>query len=78
MLLEVHPDNPNPREIAIAIEALQNNGLIIYPTDTVYGLAWDINSPKDFDKIVKIKGNNALKETISLVCSDIRQVSQST
>jgi tRNA threonylcarbamoyl adenosine modification protein (Sua5/YciO/YrdC/YwlC family) len=78
MLLEVHPDNPNPREIAIAIEALKNNGLIIYPTDTVYGLAWDINSPKAFDKIVKIKGKNALKENFSMVCSDISQVSQFT
>jgi len=76
MLLQIHPDNPNPREIAMAIEALQNNGLIIYPTDTVYGLAWDINSPKAFDKIVKIKGKNALKENFSMVCSEISQVSQ--
>lgn len=78
MLLQIHPDNPNPREIGMAIEALQNNGLIIYPTDTVYGLAWDINSPKAFDKIVKIKGKNALKENFSLVCSEISQVSQFT
>lgn len=78
MLLQIHPDNPNPREIAMAIEALQNNGLIIYPTDTVYGLAWDINSPKAFDKIVKIKGKNALKENFSMVCNDISQVSQFT
>jgi len=78
MLLHIHPDNPNPREIAMAIKALQNNGLIIYPTDTVYGLAWDINSPKAFDKIVKIKGKNALKENFSLVCNDISQVSQFT
>jgi len=78
MLLQIHPDNPNPREIAMAIKSLQNNGLIIYPTDTVYGLAWDINSPKAFDKIVKIKGKNALKENFSLVCNDISQVSQFT
>lgn len=78
MLLHIHPDNPNPREIAMAIKALQNNGLIIYPTDTVYGLAWDINSPKAFDKIVKIKGKNALKENFSLVCNDISQISQFT
>ncbi|MDA3953609.1 MAG: L-threonylcarbamoyladenylate synthase [Bacteroidales bacterium] len=76
MLLQIHPDNPNPREIAMVISALQNNGLIIYPTDTVYGLAWDINSPKAFDKIVKIKGKNALKENFSLVCNDISQISQ--
>ena len=78
MLLQIHPDNPNPREIAMAIDALKNNGLIIYPTDTVYGLAWDINSPKAFDRIVKIKGKNALKENFSLVCQDISQVSQFT
>lgn len=78
MLLQIHPDNPNPREISMAIEALQNNGLIIYPTDTVYGLAWDINSPKAFDKIVRIKGKNALKENFSLVCNNISQVSQFT
>lgn len=78
MLLQVHPENPNPREIAMAIDALQNNGLIIYPTDTVYGLAWDINSPKAFDRIVKIKGKNALKENFSMVCQDISQVSQFT
>ncbi|MFC2152431.1 L-threonylcarbamoyladenylate synthase [Bacteroidota bacterium] len=78
MLLQIHPDNPNPREIAMAIEALQNNGLIIYPTDTVYGLAWDINSTKAFDQIVKIKGKNALKENFSLICNDISQVSQFT
>jgi len=78
MLLQIHPDNPNPREISMAIEALQNNGLIIYPTDTVYGLAWDINSPKAFDKIVRIKGKNALKENFSMVCNDISQVSQFT
>ncbi len=78
MLLQIHPDNPNPREIAMAVEDLKRNGLIIYPTDTVYGLAWDINSPKAFDKIVRIKGKNALQEKFSIVCSDISQVSQFT
>jgi len=78
MLLHIHPDNPNPREIAIAVEALKNNGLIIYPTDTVYGLAWDINSPKAFDQIVRIKGKSALKENFSLICNDLSQVSQFT
>lgn len=78
MLLQIHPDNPNQREIAMAVEALKNDGLIIYPTDTVYGLAWNINSPKAFDRIVRIKGKNALKENFSLVCNDISQVSQFT
>ena len=78
MLLHIHPDNPNPREIAIAVESLKNNGLIIYPTDTVYGLAWDINSPKAFDQIVRIKGKSALKENFSLICNDLSQVSQFT
>jgi tRNA threonylcarbamoyl adenosine modification protein (Sua5/YciO/YrdC/YwlC family) len=76
MLLRVHPDNPNSREINQAVDALRNNGLVIYPTDTVYGLAWDINSPKAFDKIVRIKGKNALKENFSVVCSELSQISQ--
>ena len=78
MFLTIHPDNPNPREISMAVEALKNNGLIIYPTDTVYGLAWDINSPKAFDRIVRIKGKNALKENFSVVCNELSQVSQFT
>ncbi|MGM0504513.1 MAG: L-threonylcarbamoyladenylate synthase [Bacteroidota bacterium] len=78
MLLQIHPENPNPREMAMVIEALRNDGLIIYPTDTVYGLGWSINSPKAFDKIVRIKGKNALKENFSIICSDISQVSQFT
>jgi tRNA threonylcarbamoyl adenosine modification protein (Sua5/YciO/YrdC/YwlC family) len=78
MLLQIHPDNPNPREMAMVIEALKNDGLIIYPTDTVYGLGWSIHSPKAFDKIVRIKGKNALKENFSIICSDISQVSQFT
>lgn len=78
MLLQIHPDNPNPREISKVISALENDGLVVYPTDTVYGLCWDINSPKAFDKIVRMKGKNALKENFSLICSDISQVSEFT
>ncbi|OFX83145.1 MAG: threonylcarbamoyl-AMP synthase [Bacteroidetes bacterium GWF2_33_16] len=78
MLLQIHPDNPNAREISKVIEALEKDGLIIYPTDTVYGLCWDINSPKAFDKIVRLKGKNALKENFSLICENISQVSEFT
>jgi tRNA threonylcarbamoyl adenosine modification protein (Sua5/YciO/YrdC/YwlC family) len=78
MLIVIHPDNPNPREISKVIHALENDGLVIYPTDTVYGLCWDINSPKAFDKIVRLKGKNALKENFSLICEDISQVSEFT
>jgi tRNA threonylcarbamoyl adenosine modification protein (Sua5/YciO/YrdC/YwlC family) len=78
MLLQIHPDNPNAREIAKVCEALENDGLVVYPTDTVYGLCWDINSTKAFDKIVRLKGKNALKENFSLICSDISQVSEFT
>lgn len=78
MLLQIHPENPNPREISKVIEALKKDGLIVYPTDTVYGLAWDINSPKAFDKIVRLKGKNALKENFSLICSSLSQVSEFT
>jgi len=73
MLLNVHPDNPNPRDIQTIVEILQNNGLIIYPTDTVYALGWDIDSSKAFDKVVLLKGKEARKEQFSMICNDISQ-----
>jgi len=73
MLLKVHPDNPNPRDIDFVVDILRNNGVIIYPTDTVYALGWDIESAKAFDRVVLLKGKEARKEQFSMICSDISQ-----
>jgi tRNA A37 threonylcarbamoyladenosine synthetase subunit TsaC/SUA5/YrdC len=55
MLLHLHPDNPQPRNIKTIIDCLLNGGVIIYPTDTIYGLGCDIFQPKAIEKICRIK-----------------------
>jgi len=78
MLLHVHPDNPNPRDIKAIAEILRKNGVIIYPTDTVYALGWSIESAKAFDQIVLLKGKEARKEQFSMICTDISQATNYT
>ena len=56
MLLEIHPNNPNPRHIATVVDCLKSGGIIAYPTDTIYGLGCDIFQPKAIEKIAQIKG----------------------
>lgn len=55
MLIQIHPDDPQPRLIKQVTECLKNGGVIIYPTDTIYGLGCDINQPRAVEKICKIK-----------------------
>ena len=56
ILLKIHPDNPSPRQISRLVEILKKGGVIIYPTDTVYGLGCDIFSHRAVEKVAKIKG----------------------
>jgi tRNA A37 threonylcarbamoyladenosine synthetase subunit TsaC/SUA5/YrdC len=55
MLLHIHPDNPQPRHIRTVVECLERGGIIIYPTDTIYGLGCDILQQKAVEKICRIK-----------------------
>ena len=71
MLLKIHPDNPNPRNINKIIECLENGGVIIYPTDTVYGIGCDIFNQKAVEKIAKIKGVDVKKHNFSFICFKI-------
>ncbi len=75
MLLRINPDNPEARKIRQAVEILQNGGVIIYPTDTVYGLGCDIYDNKAVEKICKLRGLDPVKAHLSLICRDISQVS---
>lgn len=78
MILAIHPENPQMRKIDKAVEILKNDGVIIYPTDTVYGLGCDINSKKAIEQICKIKNMNPKKAEFSIVCTDISEVSNYT
>ena len=66
MFIEIHPENPNPRGISKVVECLKDGGVVIYPTDTIYGIGCDIFQPKAVDRIAKIKGIDLKKQNFSL------------
>ena len=78
MILSIHPDNPQERKLDQAVELLKNDGVIIYPTDTVYGLGCDIHSKKAIEQICRIKNLNYKKAEFSIICTDISEVSNYT
>ena len=65
MLVKIYPENPNPREIQLVVECLKDGGIIIYPTDTIYGIGCDIFKPKSIERIVDIIGNKKKKSSLS-------------
>ena len=73
--IKIYPENPNEREIAKVVKVLKNGGLIIYPTDTVYGLGCDITNTKALEKIARIKGVKLEKANFSFVCKDLSNLS---
>ncbi len=78
MFIRMFNENPNPREVRKVVEVLQNGGLIIYPTDTVYGLGCDITNSKAVEKVARIKGLKVEKTNFSFICSDLSQLSDYT
>ncbi len=78
MLLKIHPDNPPPRLIKQVVESLQQGGIVIYPTDTVYGLGCDILQQKAVERICRIKKVDPAKAQLSFVCSDLSHLSDFT
>jgi len=78
MLLRIHPDNPQEKHIKQVAECLRDGGVIIYPTDTVYGLGCDIFKQKAVEKIARIKEVNIKKHNFSFICSEISHLSDFT
>lgn len=76
MLIKIYEDNPSSREIDRVVEILQNGGLIIYPTDTLYAIACDAMNIRAVEKICKIKGINPEKSRLSIVCYDLSNISE--
>ena len=75
MLLEVNPDNPEPRKIRRAVEALEAGEVIAYPTDTVYGLGCDLFNKKAVDRLYQIKGLDRAQK-LAFVCRDLGDVAR--
>ena len=78
MLLQIHPKNPNPRHIKMILECLNDDGVIIFPTDTIYGIGCSINSSKAFERIAQIKGVRKEKANFSFIFHDLSMLSQFT
>ncbi len=74
-LIKIYEENPNPKEIKKVIDVLKKGGLIIYPTDTVYGLGCDITNIKALEKIARIKGVKLEKSNFSFICHDLSNLS---
>ncbi len=75
MLLSIHPQNPQERNIKTVVEILRNGGVIIYPTDTIYGLGCDIYNTKAIERIAQIKQIQPKKANFSFVCSGLSNLS---
>jgi tRNA threonylcarbamoyl adenosine modification protein (Sua5/YciO/YrdC/YwlC family) len=78
MLLRLNYDNPHPKDIQLIVDCLKNDGLIIYPTDTVYSIGCDITRPKAIEKLCKLKNIKPEKANFSFVCSDLSHLSNFT
>ncbi len=78
MFLKIYPENPNPREIRKVVDCLQNGGIIIYPTDTIYGIGCDIFKPKAVERITEILGGSKKKSAMTFICHDLSNLSDYT
>ena len=78
MLLRIHPENPSQRQIKTVVECLQDGGVIIFPTDTIYAIGCDIYKPKALERVAQIKGIRIEKANFSFLCSDLSQLSDFT
>ena len=73
--IKIYEENPNPAAIKAVTDVLYKGGLVIYPTDTVYGLGCDITNSKALEKIARIKGVKLAKANWSFICADLSNLS---
>lgn len=75
LFLEIYPDNPDDRAIEQVLRILREGGVIIYPTDTIYGMGCDISNNKAVERIARIKGIKPEKANFSFICPDLSRIS---
>ncbi len=75
MLIRIHPDNPDERNVNKVVDCLRNGGIVVYPTDTVYGIGCDITNQQAVEKILRFKDINAKKTNLSFICHDMSHIS---
>jgi tRNA threonylcarbamoyl adenosine modification protein (Sua5/YciO/YrdC/YwlC family) len=74
----MYEDYTNPLHVRQVVDVLRKGGVIIYPTDTVYGIGCDITKPKAVERIARIKGMNPKKARFSFICHDLSEVAEYT
>ena len=75
-LFRIHPENPDERKIREIVAILREGGIVIYPTDTVYGIGCDIFQPKAIEKIAKIKNIKPEKANFAIICQDMSHLAE--
>ena len=75
-LLSIHPQNPEPRKINRIVEVLQKGGVIIYPTDTIYGIGCDLMNRRAVERLCQVMNIKPLKLDLSFICSDLSDISR--
>ncbi len=78
MLLKIYPENPNPKAINTVVECLNDGGVVIYPTDTIYGIGCDIFRQKSIERILSIVGKKDKKNALTFICHDLSNLSDYT
>ena len=76
MFVKIYPDNPNMKEIDRIVKILRDGGTIIYPTDSVYAMGCDALNVRGVEKIYKYRGIEAQKALLSIICSDLSNISE--
>lgn len=75
MLIRIYDENPNQRDILKVVEVLRNGGVIVYPTDTIYGIGCDITQPKAVERVARLKNMKPEKADFSFICHDLSHIS---
>lgn len=78
MLIRIYPENPNPKAIEQVVQVLRRGGVIIYPTDTVYGLGCDITNHRAIETVARIRNIKPEKANFSFICHDLSNLSDYT
>jgi tRNA threonylcarbamoyl adenosine modification protein (Sua5/YciO/YrdC/YwlC family) len=76
--IKLYPENPDPRKIQKIVDVLRDGGVIIYPTDTIYGMGCDIHNQRAIERIAQIKGIKPKKHNFSFICYDLSNISEYT
>jgi tRNA threonylcarbamoyl adenosine modification protein (Sua5/YciO/YrdC/YwlC family) len=75
IFLQIHPDNPPEKKIREAVEVLRNGVIVIYPTDTIYGIGCDLHNARAVERVCQLKGVKPDKVNLSFICHDLTHIS---